>query len=568
MPIRIASAGTERLRTGGDPSRRTHRASLVGGTKPFESMVKRVQSGELARPSGRPISLRLPRDLRAAKADRIVPRPPQPMKQQAPRGMQGKVLKVGGGLRGGADIGREALPTVAAASDASLMSAGAQVAAAAGSSLLFQGLCLEALDIDPSQACFFPILALTLSLGASFTALADFEFKRFCRMQEAERRPLRVVITGGTKGVGKALARAFLQRGDSVVISSRCPRNVSNARMDLARQSGATLREIKGIACDVSRADEVDRLAREARRQLGGVDVWVNNAGYSGSFKFFADSDVSDLRAIVETNLLGALHGTRAALSLFEEQEGGGHVFNMDGAGCDGSATPQYAAYGATKAAIAQMNESIHRELEQQRRTSPSSRKTREEEAAHATPWSILVRHATNAWAGEGKEGKEGKEGGLQGGRVGVHTLSPGMVLTDLLLDGSTRENRLKFNILCEHPETVAEDLVPRIRRAAAAGKSGTRIRYLTAPRALGYVLRWPLRAGRFFDKQGQPKYLDESERVNTFAIGMAHWHAEVRRMLARYEKRRELKGRLVLAFCTMYVLISASASGAITTPF
>ena len=73
-------------------------------------MVKRVQSGELARPSGRPISLRLPRDLRAAKADRIVPRPPQPMKQQAPQGMQGKVLNVGGGLRGGADIGREALP--------------------------------------------------------------------------------------------------------------------------------------------------------------------------------------------------------------------------------------------------------------------------------------------------------------------------------------------------------------------------------------------------------------------------------------------------------------------------
>lgn len=56
------------------------------------------------------------------------------------------------------------------------------------------------------------------------------------------------------------------------------------------------------------------------------------------------------MQAVVHTNLLGALLCTRAALHLMSKQEGGGHVFNMDGAGADGTATPNYAAYGATKA--------------------------------------------------------------------------------------------------------------------------------------------------------------------------------------------------------------------------
>ena len=56
------------------------------------------------------------------------------------------------------------------------------------------------------------------------------------------------------------------------------------------------------------------------------------------------------LAAVVQTNLLGSLLCTRAAMAQMARQNGGGHVFNMDGAGADGTPTPQYAAYGATKA--------------------------------------------------------------------------------------------------------------------------------------------------------------------------------------------------------------------------
>lgn len=66
----------------------------------------------------------------------------------------------------------------------------------------------------------------------------------------------------------------------------------------------------------------------------------------------------------------------------------------------------------------------------------------------------------------------------LQDTHVGVHVLSPGMMLTELLLEGATTANKQAFNILCEHPETVAAFLVPRVRSAVSCGLNGTYTRW------------------------------------------------------------------------------------------
>ena len=71
-----------------------------------------------------------------------------------------------------------------------------------------------------------------------------------------------------------------------------------------------------------------------------------------GEMQDFLEATTEDVAAVVNTNLLGGLLCTRAALRLLASQAKGGHVFNMDGAGADGLPTPQYAAYGATKAGI------------------------------------------------------------------------------------------------------------------------------------------------------------------------------------------------------------------------
>ncbi|QDZ24245.1 short-chain dehydrogenase/reductase [Chloropicon primus] len=304
--------------------------------------------------------------------------------------------------------------------------------------------------------------AASAGLCLSFSLAAQYEIGRFRTTQKLNRR-MNVVITGGTKGIGKALAREFLSSGDRVFLASRDSEAVELARKDLAAQTGRGLDSILGASCDVSDYEDVVNLGDEAQRGMGRIDIWINNAGASGSFKSFLDSDAESIRRVVHTNLLGTMHGTKVAMSLFRKQGQGGHVFNMDGAGYDGNATPNYAAYGATKAAITQMNRSLRKEAS---------------------------------------------------ARVGVHTLSPGMVLTDLLLEGSTAENRKAFNILCEMPETVASNLVPRVRYAAVKGSSGDQVRYLTLRRALGFLVNWHKRNGRFFDRSGDRTYSSEKERL------------------------------------------------------
>lgn len=66
----------------------------------------------------------------------------------------------------------------------------------------------------------------------------------------------------------------------------------------------------------------------------------------------FVDSSPEQLQQVVSTNMVGTLLCTRAAMQVMQNQTGGGHIFNMDGAGADGMPTPQYAAYGATKAGM------------------------------------------------------------------------------------------------------------------------------------------------------------------------------------------------------------------------
>ena len=73
----------------------------------------------------------------------------------------------------------------------------------------------------------------------------------------------------------------------------------------------------------------------------------------------FIDSTPQQLQQVVSTNMTGTLLCTRAAMQVMQKQDGGGHIFNMDGAGADGMPTPQYAAYGATKAGAYCTNSSI-----------------------------------------------------------------------------------------------------------------------------------------------------------------------------------------------------------------
>ncbi|XP_065849816.1 probable chlorophyll(ide) b reductase NYC1, chloroplastic [Euphorbia lathyris] len=296
--------------------------------------------------------------------------------------------------------------------------------------------------------------------------------------------PRNVVVTGSTRGLGKALAREFLLSGDRVVVASRSPESVDmtvreleeNLREGMATagvssRTALSRAKVVGIACDVCEPSDVQKLANFAVNEFGSIDIWINNAGMNKGFRPLLQFTNEDIQQIVSTNLVGSILCTREAMRVMVNQPKGGHIFNMDGAGSGGSSTPLTAVYGSTKCGLRQLQASLFKEC---KRT-----------------------------------------------KVGVHTASPGMVLTELLLSGSTLKNKQMFNIICELPETVARTLVPRMRVVKGSGKA---INYLTPPRILlALVTAW-LRRGRWFDDQGRALYAAEADRLRNWAENRARF--------------------------------------------
>jgi NAD(P)-dependent dehydrogenase (short-subunit alcohol dehydrogenase family) len=156
------------------------------------------------------------------------------------------------------------------------------------------------------------------------------------------------VITGSTRGIGFAIARAFVREGAKVVITSSRKENVDAAVRAFPQGS------VFGHACDVSSYEEMEGLVDTAVGRFGGIDCFINNAGISDPFESVGDSSPEAWGRVIDTNLKGTYYGSRAAVRYFLSSGRKGKIINMAGSGTDkGSNTPYISAYGATKAAIA-----------------------------------------------------------------------------------------------------------------------------------------------------------------------------------------------------------------------
>ena len=275
-----------------------------------------------------------------------------------------------------------------------------------------------------------------------------------------------VVITGGAGGVGYAYADSFLARGHWVVICDvKDPADAVAALR--AKHASVPNAKIEGCVCDVSDASSVEALGAFAKEKLGTIHYWINNAGINGGRRPFTSVPLGVVEAVVKVNLVGVLLCTHVAMTTMREQKGvTSHVFNTVGSGVKGGGTPGYVTYGATKRGLPQMTESLVKEIE---------------------------------------EGVQGYDKEDWPGKVNCHTLSPGMVFTDLLLDDSTPELRkFPFGVLAALPETVGEDLVPKILATSGNGK---KVEFLDNKRVLT----------KFYEKfvEGKPsEFVDDDGNV------------------------------------------------------
>lgn len=166
-----------------------------------------------------------------------------------------------------------------------------------------------------------------------------------------------VVITGSTRGIGYGLADAFLAQGCAVVISGRTQAALDPvvARLGVKHEA----RRVSGYPCDVTDYAQVQALWDAAKARFGQVDIWINNAGIAHRISDFAQMPPELMKAVVETNLLGAMYGCRVALRGMQAQ-GFGSIYNLEGLGSSRSRQVRgLSIYGTTKAALRYLDDAL-----------------------------------------------------------------------------------------------------------------------------------------------------------------------------------------------------------------
>ncbi len=155
------------------------------------------------------------------------------------------------------------------------------------------------------------------------------------------------VVTGGTRGLGLAIATAFAANGASVVVASRTHAAAVGAAQLIDAHTGRSNAAF-GVQADVGRRDAVDGLASAAVERHGRFDIWVNNAGVSAPYGPAGAIEPEAFESVTRTNVLGTYYGTFAALRHLVPR-GVGRIINILGRGDRGPA-PFLAPYGASKA--------------------------------------------------------------------------------------------------------------------------------------------------------------------------------------------------------------------------
>jgi NAD(P)-dependent dehydrogenase (short-subunit alcohol dehydrogenase family) len=165
-----------------------------------------------------------------------------------------------------------------------------------------------------------------------------------------------VVITGASGGVGRAVAREYAARGARVALLARGEAGLAAASEDVLRAGGQPL----SIPTDVADFRAVESAADLVERELGPIDVWVNNA-FTSVFAPFDKITAQEFKRVTEVSYLGYVHGTKAALSRMKPRDRGTIV--QVGSALAYRGIPLQTAYCASKHAIQGFHESLRCEL-------------------------------------------------------------------------------------------------------------------------------------------------------------------------------------------------------------
>jgi short-subunit dehydrogenase len=165
-----------------------------------------------------------------------------------------------------------------------------------------------------------------------------------------------IVITGASSGIGRAAALAFASKGARLVLAARR----EAVLQELVAQCEGKGGQAVAVVTDVTDPEAVVRLAQRAADQFGSIDVWINNAGV-GAVGAFEAVPIATHDRVIQTNLLGYLHGAHAVLPFFKRQQRGILINTISLGGW--APSPYSVAYSASKFGLRGYSEALRAEL-------------------------------------------------------------------------------------------------------------------------------------------------------------------------------------------------------------
>ena len=246
------------------------------------------------------------------------------------------------------------------------------------------------------------------------------------------------VITGSTRGLGFEMAKLFRKNGWDLVINGVNAERLQKAVDELRAQPGG---KVEGFAGSVASGEDLERLADFAAEKLGGIGVWINNAGVNQPMKAIWELSEQEIDAVLDIDLRGAILGSRAAVRIMEKQPEGGFIYNIEGYGSNDAMMLGLNLYGTSKRAVTHFTVALAKELAE------------------------------------------------RGSRVKAGRLSPGIMITDFTVKALGGKESIElpektkkvYNILGDYPDVVAAHLVKGMLENT---KNNAHIEWLTTQKA------------------------------------------------------------------------------------
>jgi NAD(P)-dependent dehydrogenase (short-subunit alcohol dehydrogenase family) len=161
-----------------------------------------------------------------------------------------------------------------------------------------------------------------------------------------------IVITGGSQGFGKELAKAFINNGSKVIVSSHEKESLELTANELSTDS---------FIADVTSIEDIKKLSEYVVQKYGKIDIWINNAGIQIAPSLVEEVNIEKLHYLFDVNFFGYFYGCQVALTQMKKQNSGVIININSTAGLDGK--PEISAYSSSKFAIKGLTESIRKEV-------------------------------------------------------------------------------------------------------------------------------------------------------------------------------------------------------------